>query len=144
MVHAGGSLMSEARLWSYLRDGVGGLWEAERIENRLNSGVPDVAYSTDHHGWIELKYLPKAPKRSDTALKIDHYTAEQKNWLTKHGKRGGHCFLFLQVGGTYMLFGSEAARDIGTVTLDAHKKMALAVWEGQVCFTEFVRLLSRG
>lgn len=136
--------MSEARLWSYLRDGVGPLWEAQRHEDRHSTGIPDVSYSTDHHGWIELKYLPKAPKRADTILKIDHYTAEQKNWLTRHGKRGGHCFLFMQVEATYMLFGWESAREIGTVPLDAHKKMALAVWEGQVRFTEFVQLLSRG
>lgn len=134
--------MSEARLWSYLRDGVGGLWDAERIENRLNSGVPDVTYSTDHHGWVELKFLPKPPKKPDSIMRIDHFTPEQRNWITRHGRRGGHCFVFLQVDRAYMLFGWESVPEIGRVTYEKHREIALAVWDGSVDFPAFIWLLA--
>lgn len=134
--------MSEARLWEYVRDGVGPLWEAQRHEDRHSLGIPDVSYSTDHHGWIELKYLPAAPKRPTTIMKVDHFTAEQRNWLTKHGRRGGHCFILLQVGACYLLFSWADARKIGQMTFDEHKKTALTVWEGRMNFTEFVARLA--
>ena len=133
--------MSEARLWSYLRTGVGPLWEAQRHEDRHSTGIPDVSYSTTHHGWIELKYLPKAPKRADAVLKIEHFTPDQRNWLTRHGKRGGRCFLLLQVEQTYMLFSWEVVPKIGRVSLPEHREMARKVWDQRIDFTDLVRHL---
>lgn len=110
--------MSESKQWSTLRDNIGTHWEAERIENRLNTGTPDVAYSMRGvHGWIELKFIPEAPKRSDKPLKIDHFTPDQRNWLEKHGKRGGRCFVLLQVGDEWLMFDHTAVREVGFVPM---------------------------
>lgn len=124
--------MSESNLWSYLRVGMGPLWEAQRHEDKLTSGIPDVSYSITHHGWIELKYLPDKPKRDNSILKIDHYTPEQRNWLTLHGARGGLCFLMLQVDKTYMIFDWTKAQRIATLPYADHVAMAMGVWEKSI------------
>ena len=117
--------MSEARLWKYVREGMNLHWEAQRIEDKLSSGVPDVMYSIKHHGWIELKYLPKITKG---VLSIHHLTAEQRNWIERHGRRTGKVFLLLQVTTHYLLFGHESIRQIGKVSFDEHVAMARAHW----------------
>lgn len=124
--------MSEARLWQYLRTGMGSAWEAQRHEDKLTSGIPDVSYSMSRHGWIELKYLSTKPKRAESPLKIDHYTVDQRNWLTRHGSRAGLCFLLLQVEKTYMLFDWTKAMEIGTVPYARHLEMASAVWQTHI------------
>lgn len=117
----------EAALWQHLHSAMGGLWEAQRHEDRLQADIPDVSYSTTHHGWIELKVADK-PKRPSTPVRVDHFTAGQRNWLTRHGRRGGKCFILLQVGPAYFLFSWTSARVIGDLTLEGLAKEALAIW----------------
>lgn len=135
--------MTEADLWRYVQHGMGPLWEAERIENRLNSGTPDVSYSTNVHGWMELKYLPAAPKKDSTVMQVRHFTPEQRNWITRHGRRTGLVFVFMRIASTFMLFDWSKAREIGTVTFDGHKKMAVKMWESAVDWDEFADLISK-
>lgn len=134
--------MSEDNLWSYLRRGAGPLWEAQRHEDQYSTGIPDVSYSTTHHGWIELKYLPKVPVRPSTPLSIKHFTTDQRNWLKRHGQRGGKCFLFLQVVNEFMLFGWWQVDEIGRVPLSAHRDMAIGHWVGSMDFAEFIHILN--
>lgn len=123
--------MSESKMWATLRDNIGTHWEAERIENRLNTGTPDVAYSMRKvHGWIELKFMPDSPRRIDKPLKIEHFTPDQRNWLHKHGTRGGHCFILLRVGrepvSEWLMFDHTLAYRVGVdMTMDELRKADL-------------------
>lgn len=134
--------MSEADLWKYLRDGMGATWESQRHEDKLSTGIPDVSYSTTCHGWIELKFVATPPKRPGTPLRIPHYTAEQRNWLERHGKRGGRCFLLLQVEREYLLFNWSGAQSVGRVALDELRTVAVARWSGRIDFHSLRQILA--
>lgn len=105
-------MASESSLWKALRPLLAGL-DPQRIEShQTGSGIPDVNYSL---GWIELKYLPRWPVRPSTPVRIDHFTDEQRIWLTRRVNSGGRAFLLLKVGNNeWLLFrGDVAARIIG-------------------------------
>jgi hypothetical protein len=135
--------MSEHRLWLYLRDNMASSWEAQRHEDRLSTGIPDVSYSMLHHGWIELKYLAAAPKKASTPMRIEHYTTDQRNWIMRHGSRGGLVFLLLQVGRDYLLFDWTRAREIGQVTFAEHCAMAAKHWAGRINWSELSYALNQ-
>lgn len=120
--------MSEHRLWNYIRAGMRPHWAAQRIEDRLTPGVPDICYALDGFGWLELKYLAQPPKREGTPLSIPHLTPEQRNWASTFGPKTGRVFMLLQVGDSYLLFGHESIRKIGVVTWPEHIAMARAHW----------------
>ena len=135
--------MSENALWKYLRDGMAAAWEAQRHEDKLSTGgIPDVSYSTNHHGWIELKFVAEPPKRASTPLRIPHYTAEQRNWLERHGKRTGRCYLFVQVGPEYLLFDWAGAQQVGRVPMDELRGLAVARWVNRVDFHGLRQILA--
>ena len=133
--------MSEAALWQHLRDGMGGGWLAQRHEDKLTAGIPDVSYSINRHGWIELKFLPSPPKRADSILRIDHFTVDQRNWLKNHGSRGGLCFVFLQVAKCYMLFDWTKVDQIGEVTYAEHRSLADGLWDKKIDWRQLGSLL---
>ena len=69
----------------------------QRHEDKLTSGIPDCSYGVNNiNGWVELKTYDRWPK--DGMLKWDDLKPEQVNWLIRRGKKGGHCFLLLEVG----------------------------------------------
>ena len=79
-------------------------WAAQRHEDKHTKGIPDVSYSMNGvNGWIELKTVEvgKAGKVS-----IPHFTTEQRQWLKRHGRRGGHCFLFVEITNSKQLWSS--------------------------------------
>jgi hypothetical protein len=117
----------EQKLWAHLARQVGGAWEAERIEHKLNSGIPDVAYSTTHHGWIELK-VGQRPARATTPVRLPHFTEDQRNWITRHGRRGHRVFILLQVEDVYFLFGWRSAHKVGNLTAIELYEEALITW----------------
>lgn len=87
-------------------------FDARAIENLCQKGTPDVECIL---GWIELKWVEKWPARSKTPLRIDHYTKEQRIWARTRVRRGGSCWLLLQVeeGDQWLLFcGRWAALNI--------------------------------
>lgn len=78
-------------------------------------GIPDVSYALSVRapgaglgetlrrradGWIELKYLPRPPKsRKPWDFKLDHFTPDQRNWLTLRSRTGrGMVFLMCRFG----------------------------------------------
>lgn len=104
----------EGKLWDTIRQLMGNSWEAERIENRLNSGVPDVAYSMRGlHGWLELKVVTKISVDSSKIIKIPHFVDTQRNWIYKHGSRGGHVYILLKLVNEYFVFNWNAAYLLG-------------------------------
>lgn len=73
--------------------------DASRHEDKLMLGVPDVSFGYKGiNGWIELKFLPKWPPTDKTILKLRKFKPEQRNFIRKRGRTGGHCFLMLMVG----------------------------------------------
>jgi len=138
--------MNEATLRNYIRRGL----RAKGVltthhEDVLNAGVPDLSYSHGGvHGWIELKWLEAWPKRDATIVKIDHYTKEQKYFLLSRGRAGGRCWLLLRVGREHLLFGHEAAQDVGRITREELRlKSTGGVMMPNVDFEQLTRILTR-
>lgn len=106
--------MNEASFWEYLQTGMVGRWDATRIETgSTGNGVPDVAYSVPKkHGWIELKYIPHAPKRATTPPDLRHFTPLQQHWLMYRGKLAGNCWVFIRMADEFFLFDWTQARVI--------------------------------
>lgn len=126
--------MTEANMWATMRLQMGKNkhWlEATRHEDTLQLGIADVSFvSTNRvHGWMELKQIDEWPKRESTILKIDHYTDDQRLWLKRKGKAGGHVWLFVKVGRDYLLFDWEAAQRVGKLNKAALYDIAWKVWE---------------
>ena len=70
-------------------------WAAQRHEDKHAKGIPDVSYSMSGiNGWIELKTVRAM---EGGLVDLSHFTSEQKQWLKRHGRRGGHCFLFIEI-----------------------------------------------
>lgn len=134
--------MSEARLWQYLRDGMGARWAAQRHEDKYSTGIPDVSYSTNCHGWIELKYVARPPVKATNLVPVPHFTAAQRNWIRQHGSRGGRCWILLQVEKTYLLFSWELAPMVGFSTLSELKRSASRGWENTISWPELATAIS--
>lgn len=134
--------MSEARLWQYLLHGMGPRWVAQRHEDKYSTGIPDVSYSTNCHGWIELKFVAKAPVRATQPVPVPHFTAAQRNWIRQHGERGGRCFVLLQVERTFLLFSWDRAAMVGFATLSELKRSASRGWEDTISWSELATAIS--
>lgn len=106
---------SEAGLWTTVKKNMKNHWEPQRVENAAGPGTPDVYYTLNSGigGWVELKHAHKWPKNSNTALKIEHFTPQQRSWLRRHGKLGANVFVLLQVENQYFLLDWNDAQNIG-------------------------------
>jgi hypothetical protein len=83
-----------------------------RVENPVGPGTPDVHYCVEGMtGWLELKEIPAWPKRSDTPVRLPHYTKEQRLWIMDYASHGGRVHLLLRIARPkfYLLFGPEVA-----------------------------------
>lgn len=84
---------------------------AVAIESPIEPGTPDVNCSI---GWIELKHLHEWPVRTNTIVQPEHFTPEQRLWLTKRCAVGGSAWLLLRVGREWCLvWGKAAAEHLG-------------------------------
>lgn len=97
-----------------------------RVENLVQSGTPDVNYT---QGWIELKYMERWPPRGGP-LRIDHFTAEQRGWLTRRRTKKGRAFVLLKVGSSeWLLFdGLIAALYLGHEPRERLYEIVVARW----------------
>lgn len=134
--------MDESGFWSYIEKGMKGRWDASRHEDLLGLGVPDVSFGCGgQNGWIELKYLPKFPKRPATPVKIRHYTNEQKIWLRKRGKAGGSTWLFLRIEKEFLLFHWTKCREVGKLPIGELREIARARWVNRIKWDELENIL---
>ena len=117
--------MSEAAMWDSLRPVIRSL-DPVRMENPIVPGTPDVNYN---HGWVELKFAERWPPRGGP-LRVDHFTRQQRTWLTRRRKAGGRAFLLLKVGETeWLLFdGAVAAAMLGQVPRERLYEVCVARW----------------
>jgi hypothetical protein len=131
--------MSESSMWGTVRQALRGL-DPVRIENKLEKGVPDVNYV---EGWVELKWVRKAPKNPETILMIDHYTTEQRTWAIRRHHAKGKIFLLLKVGVWWMvLSGACAAEHLNKVTLEELRKVAIKTWYKKLNHAELRQILT--
>jgi len=117
-------------LWQTFKRNYGKDGHWVRVENSAGIGTPDVngrvAGGVDW--WIELKHSHAWPKRPGTAVRLDHFTVEQKQWLVDRGNAGGNAGVLWQVGREYLFFDWRAAPYLGTVTRP--ELLRLALWYG--------------
>jgi hypothetical protein len=115
---------SEKSMWGELRPLLKGL-DPVRVENMVQVGTPDINYTL---GWIELKYEPNWPKRGGP-LRVDHFTKEQRAWITRRVAHLGKVFLLLKVAEEWLLFeGTTAALHLGDSDKETLYELALVHW----------------
>lgn len=125
------SVGSEASLWTTVSKNMKGEWEIQRVENSVGPGTPDVYYTMNSGtmGWLENKHAHEWPKRPSTALRLDHFTPQQRSFLRRHGKLKANVWILLQVESDYFLLDYQEAQNIGGEYWD--KKFSEKPWTKQ-------------
>jgi hypothetical protein len=128
----------EAQFWSgWVRAAMEGL-DPVRVENPALPGTPDVNYV---EGWVELKSIHKWPVRSETPVRCEHFTPEQRVWLVRRCRAGGRAHLLVRVGQDILLFdGVTAALHFGKVNKSRLLELAVKVWRQGRGFKEEFRV----
>jgi hypothetical protein len=102
--------MAEKNLNDRIREGLRG-FDSIRVENSVGPGTPDIEYIG---GWIESKQLEAWPVRSDTAVRVPHYTSQQRAWHSRRRRAGGRVFVVIEVARDVFVFdGADAASGLG-------------------------------
>jgi hypothetical protein len=101
-----------------------------RVENPIHPGTPDVNLCTGI--WIELKCIPGWPALAKTAVRIRHYTPQQRVWLYRRWIAApGSTLLLLEVRSEHqwLLFdGDVAAKIVGRGNTAEHRTAARAIF----------------
>ena len=136
--------MSENNFWRYIKNHMKGIGIFTRIENSFFKGIPDVNFLIDGiEGWIELKYREKFPVRTNTPIRLQHFTKEQKLWHKNRVENGGRTFLFVKVDKTYYLFKGKNIQLVGDMNRKEMKSKSCKTWLNKVNFKEFVKELCK-
>jgi hypothetical protein len=128
----------ESKLWERVSAVMFGRWFADRIETgKTTQGVPDVFFvfeSQKVNGWIELKTIPRWPKRDETPVRIAHFTRQQKRWLRNKARAGVNCWflLYVEFGHYYVLIHGSQAHNVGSWTRADLILNASAVWRDNI------------
>ncbi len=89
--------MTEGDIWEELSRGMGLLWLADRIENKFNTGIPDVTFTVPkRHGWIELK----AADIRDTCCVVrpkKPVDNRQRHWLRTRGCAAENTYILIGI-----------------------------------------------
>ena len=131
----------EVRLWKYLSRVMGNMWVAQRHEDKYATGIPDVSYVIDHHGWIELKSVQVGD--TNRRIRVPHFTSQQRNWLKRFGQTIGCVWLLIQVNEWYILMNWASLDQVGHVNLAGLIKNSSAWWKDIISPVEFVKALQR-
>lgn len=100
--------------------------DAIPVENPAKPGTPDVEFIG---GWIEVKFIRAWPVRSDTIVRVDHYTPQQRVFAKRRAGKGGNIWLVLVVGNEWLLFrGEDAAEYLGTLTAEGLYDLSVGNW----------------
>ncbi len=85
--------------------------DAVPIENMLRAGTPDVNFL---YGWIECKYMKFWPRNAEkNPVRFPHpLTKEQCLWIKRRCKRGGLCYVAIQVSRDWFFFKGTAITDL--------------------------------
>ncbi len=128
--------MNERKLWAALNRLIGHRWHAQRLEDKLALGVPDLIYAINGvQGAIELKVV----NRTTNKIRVSPY---QRSWLMKHGTKGGRSFLMVWAheDEVVCLYDHEAAYKIETM----EDEEPVMKWKGQIkdMRDEFIKAIS--
>lgn len=115
------------------------------VENPAHPGTPDVNYVG---GWIELKQRgawPSNVRGRFRVVRCEHFSTEQRIWLSRRELAGGRTFLIWRIGRDWLLFrGSVAANVVGNVPEPELRRAAYKVWASKALMEkELVECLSR-
>ena len=112
------------------------------VENPVYPGTPDVNFI---EGWLELKWLPRWPRvGDDDAIRIPHYTPQQRRWSARRWARGGKVGLLLQVKEEHFLFrGDIASEFVGLVSRPLLERLAWRHWRKGLPKQEFLSCLQQ-
>ena len=94
--------MSEAAAWGTIRGHLQGLQprrlHIQRFEDKLTAGIPDTNVAWNgYEWWMEGKYVKDLPVRSNSPVKLPHYTPQQCLWLETRQRAGCCAFLWIRV-----------------------------------------------
>jgi hypothetical protein len=115
--------MSEANLWKRMRKGIQPYAFAQRLENLVGDGVPDVVLHSRNHGgtcFVELKYRPEVPKRHSTPIFTGGYGLRpaQVAWIQCRADAGANIWILGQCSNSLFLINGRYARDLAAMTND--------------------------
>lgn len=100
--------------------------DAVSVENPAHPGTPDVNFI---EGWIELKHVYEWPKGEGVPLRLEHFTKQQRVWLTRRQRKGGLVVLILQVKQEWFILDAcWSARLLGDATRAEIVANALVHW----------------
>ena len=101
------SKIFERNFWRVVREVLRGHGRLVRVENRTDSGTPDVYWRTPETGaWLELKVATA----TGNGARSFGLTREQIIWLDDEIQAGGPAFVALRAGReTYLIRGDRAA-----------------------------------
>lgn len=97
------------------------------VENRCEAGMPDIECTA---GWIECKYRPSWPAKTDTPVTLPHpLSPGQRIWINRRHAAGGRVYVLLQIAGDWLLFyGVVACRVLGSVRAAELRAAAVGRW----------------
>jgi len=127
--------LPEQKLWDSLREAMGTLWFARRIEDRIGAGLPDLSFALHKRrsAWMELKVLPRLPQEN-RVFDIPHFTAEQRAFGLNCLKYGGvsSWWLMTRLDGIDHLHRATIIDDLGEVKYSAFRNKA--AWVGRITY----------
>lgn len=135
----------EARLWARMREGVKPFAFAQRLENLVGEGVPDVVLHSRVNGccaFVELKCRPELPVRSSTPVFAGQYglRPEQIAWIYSRAESGARVWILAQGGDFLWLVHGRWARELGSWAIADLTK--LTTWRGTARKTAWKDLLT--
>ena len=97
--------MTEVELWALVNISMGNLWHAQRHEDSISIGIPDVSFTySGVNGWMELKCSSPSGKRP---IRIPKLKPEQLNWAHNRIAHGGYCWICWQMSEKLLLIPSD-------------------------------------
>ncbi len=107
--------MSEKKFWhSHMKPNLRYKCDIQRIETKLNPGVPDVEGCCNGNAfWVELKYLPKRPPRANLVPR--KMESAQTAWLQRRRDNGGRAWVLFQVGDEIFILDGKYSQEILTL-----------------------------
>lgn len=119
----------EQRLWDRLRKAASGRVHAERMENLVGVGRPDVdTLVAGSFVPLELKYVAAWPARTTTKVLGDKGLSQvQKNWHLTWRNWGGHSMIVVGVDDEVYAFSGATADHVNEYNTAEFKSAAMIV-----------------
>lgn len=134
----------EGRLWQRMRPGIAPFAFAQRIENVVGEGVPDVVLHSRTNGrcaFVELKCRPIAPVRSSTPIFKGDYglNPDQIAWIYERASAGAAIFILGQCADELWLVHGQFSRELATYSREMLNHCC--VWRGSARGTDWEKVV---